>query len=619
LLLADRWGIDERALHALAIDRTRGESLLAAARRLTDWPEDDAFLSLQDCLREVDRLVTRSYRVSLPRLVDELIAVVGGSYDVVQEANVRRFREVVRAFAESHVGDKPNLSELIGYLDLLLTAGPDEEAASEIDLDEADTVKIMTAHAAKGLEWPVVFVAGVNANDFAVQRKTGRKRDALPPELARPTDGRPLRSDFPDDAAGRQAFMTATDAWRKTEDDLEERRVFYVAVTRARSHLYLTWSETHPDRKKPTGIYKSLAPITDLCDHVLAPPAPPTPDTLTVETFARRTIPQLSNLLGAAGADPAAIGFLIDSLGLGWQSVGGDPATPEQAVAEFVAAKAVIEEQVAALRAVEARAAESEGIAAAAKGPISYSQLDVFRTCPHRYYLRHIIGLPGRPQTWAASYGTAFHDAVALEAKLRLDGKSVSIEDLRSWIHADLARNGNQTQANGDAMNGIDPVAAYIASVDHQATPLLIEEQFTLRLDHVVIKGVIDRLHRLPGGEPEIVDYKTDRQLRSAEHVKAGLQLPIYLLACREVFGDVCEPPMRAAMFFVRHGVRVEVEYSEAELAAARAAIIEEASRLSAVDPKEHHASPETCGHCEFRLTCRHAHRDVTLEAIGAD
>jgi CRISPR/Cas system-associated exonuclease Cas4 (RecB family) len=76
---------------------------------------------------------------------------------------------------------------------------------------------------------------------------------------------------------------------------------------------------------------------------------------------------------------------------------------------------------------------------------------------------------------------------------------------------------------------------------------------------------------------------------------------------------------MRAAMFFVRHGVRVEVEYSEAELAAARAAIIEEASRLSAVDPKEHHASPETCGHCEFRLTCRHAHRDVTLEAIGAD
>ena len=84
-----------------------------------------------------------------------------------------------------------------------------EEAALHSDQDEMqkelDAVKLMTVHAAKGLEFDYVFITGLEDDLFPHQR------------------------------------MGTT---RKAEDDEEERRLFYVALTRARLKIYLTWAET---------------------------------------------------------------------------------------------------------------------------------------------------------------------------------------------------------------------------------------------------------------------------------------------------------------------------------------------------------------------------------------
>jgi RecB family exonuclease len=237
-------------------------------------------------------------------------------------------------------------------------------------------------------------------------------------------------------------------------------------------------------------------------------------------------------------------------------------------------------------------------------GPISYSQLDTFRRCPHRYYLRHVIGLPGLPQSSAAQFGTSFHEAIALEARARRRGEAISAATVRDWVAA--GDHGAEPPLR-EAASTVDPVTTYLQAVDRRAEPLLIEEAFTLRLDDVVLNGVLDRVHRLPDGEVEIVDYKTDRHARTEEQVRAGLQLQIYALACREAFPEIQPPPTRAAMVFVRTGDRVETRFSAADLEAARGEILSRARTMRSVGPDTHHASVETCRWCQYRLTCRHA------------
>lgn len=84
--------------------------------------------------------------------------------------------------------------------------------------EEVDAIAILTVHQAKGLEWPVVFLPSLTSRRFPSSR-AGRNRDWVLPE-----------SVFPEEV--RRRYQGG---------DTEERRLFYVAVTRARDCVYLSW------------------------------------------------------------------------------------------------------------------------------------------------------------------------------------------------------------------------------------------------------------------------------------------------------------------------------------------------------------------------------------------
>ena len=105
-----------------------------------------------------------------------------------------------------------------------LVAGGDESNAI---IDAADAVNLMTVHAAKGLEFPVVFVVNIGS---------GNTRDDVRVSLP-PFTG--------DDEEEGEPVVTVSDhelaADRDDEKDVEEtKRLLYVALTRARDRLYLS-------------------------------------------------------------------------------------------------------------------------------------------------------------------------------------------------------------------------------------------------------------------------------------------------------------------------------------------------------------------------------------------
>jgi DNA helicase II / ATP-dependent DNA helicase PcrA len=197
---------------ALTVLRDRGgEPPLAAMK---SWPPAASFATvLEELAAEALRLDVRDLFFDLMNRT-RYLEVIGRTLETSEAArvtaNVSRFAEMIAEFCET-MADR-SLTAYMRHLDLVLLSGEDEEPAPVETADDA--IHVMTIHQSKGLEFETVFVPGL---------VEGRL----------PQSGRSPRFELP------QAVLEPL--VRGREDVIaEERRLLYVAMTRARRHLYLT-------------------------------------------------------------------------------------------------------------------------------------------------------------------------------------------------------------------------------------------------------------------------------------------------------------------------------------------------------------------------------------------
>jgi DNA helicase-2/ATP-dependent DNA helicase PcrA len=137
----------------------------------------------------------------------------------VRVKNIRLFFEKIKGFSELVEND--SIRSFARYLDLLAEVG-DNPATSEAELEE-DAVNVLTVHKAKGLEFGTVFLVGLIEDRFPGRER--RERVPVPDGV--------LKESLP----GRENYVQ------------EERRLFYVAMTRARRALYMTWAKDYGARR----------------------------------------------------------------------------------------------------------------------------------------------------------------------------------------------------------------------------------------------------------------------------------------------------------------------------------------------------------------------------------
>lgn len=548
MLTSPRCGLNDRTVYALRDYLQSSNYLLSLAEIVNNPPQHiDAgtINAARLFLEELRNLVRAARTQPVDVMVRQIISGMQWDHPEVELQALQHLTGVAVQFTRNNIDT--SLDAFVDYLEALDQLGGSE---ARIDvLPEGDAVALMTVHGAKGLEFDVVVLAGLNRLDAGT---TGSSSGVLPPDLRHDRDIYPRREEFVD----RTQYLNGIKEVEKDLAEDEQRRLYYVAVTRSRKHLYLTWSKQHPARKRPTGKFALLDELSGLVQEQAIPLYPAPVEDPPLGTFFNKV---------ATRVDPSD-GFVqfASDWGAYWK---GKPAEHkamavlELGMARYESKRDDLLRDIDQIR----NAILDSSFSPAPRNVFSYSQINTWEQCPRRYLLQYVVGVPANPaHDYRTRLGSAFHDALHAQHIAREQGHEV---DFRALLQEALATSGGDYEAEPTTR----AVTGFLSSPDSSATPLFTEQEFFLRLrpgpNAPVIHGFIDRIQQTPDGEIEIVDYKTNRQNKSRDEVLYDLQLPIYVLACREALGL---EPRYATMAFVRHGNWVRIDVNDFDMGSVR-------------------------------------------------
>lgn len=560
-MLMPRFGLTEAAIMRIAATRDYGESLFAAVRR--------AFASEPEglCGRFANEFLAHhalQYRVDVPSLIGDIAVAHAGSLTDRGQSNFARLQEIAAEWLERAPrlpwatgvagADADATGQLSAFCDYLEMLDDNDESPEQVNLPAGDdAVQIITAHAAKGLEWPVVFIARCNSRDWAASGRSHGK-GYFPPAWGH------RGASAPDVAA--------------SEEQGEERRLFYVSLTRAKERLYLTWASDEASRKRPLELYALAKEIEGLCS-----PGDGAPVT-------SRGVAQTADLtadfcrLHLVRPGPIDLTRLHRDWEAFWVEHG---ATPPPCAADWFTKW---DAERARPGAIGPRTATAGGFLPDLPSVYSYTHLETYEECPARFNLAYVMEAPARP-TNSAAFGSAVHRAVASAVARLQAGESISAAAVRSLIAREVAAEAGTTASGRVAKaaaaaapapqaadrgtvagvaavdaTAVDGVVSAFLGASPDGTPVGVELEFYAAIAGTVIHGFIDRLDRLPDGTCRIIDYKTHARLWSEAEAGERLQIPLYILGSRAIGYDARE----GELVFLRHGKKIVIRPSDADL-----------------------------------------------------
>jgi DNA helicase-2/ATP-dependent DNA helicase PcrA len=467
-----------------------------------------------------------------------------------QLANIGRFFDIVRTQSALLADDRAVF--LARHLSTLIEAG-DDPATADPDPD-VDAVHVMTVHKAKGLEFPVVFLPGLVVDRFPARSR--REPLPMPVEL--------VDEVLPEGDGHLQ----------------EERRLFYVAMTRARDELILSHAAESP-----------------------------------------------------SGRSRRASQFVVEALDLPTAGFRGEsfPSTTH--------ASGPLQRIAAAETPAEPPEAERLPI----DGPLtlSHSAIDDYLTCPLRYKYSQVVRVPTTPHH-SMVYGAALHQAVQEFHRSQARGRPLSEAELmevfeKAWSNEGFVSREHEAarqQAGREALLRFRESQLQPDSV----VPAWVEREFAFALGGDRIRGRFDRVDIVPLAEPSgaivggvrdvadaptllradvvepmlellgpeavtITDYKTS-DVRdpsvARQRARDSLQLQIYAMAYEAMTGRL---PDAVQLHFLDSGLvgRAEVEPSRLEKARDKIAAAAAGIRARDYTPRP---SAMSCSYCPFRDIC---------------
>lgn len=350
------------------------------------------------------------------------------------------------------------LKDFLELIKLEMDAG--ETGGLRFNFDDADTVKIMTVHAAKGLEFGHVFIPNLVDKKF-------------------PTITRPEKISIPEALGGPKTDSAAAKAERSDAHLEEERRLFYVALTRGKRGVFLSGAKDYGGarEKKPSRFISETG-----LEIVVSDRAAKNELQRDLETLDR---PQ--------------------------------PVLPYQLPKQFSFSQlATFERCPLEYKYIYILKMPTEDAAQAVFGRVLHLTL--------RQYFLPLLGGAFQPDLFGGQ---------------PVDEKLLELPQLLKYYNDYWVDNGYENRAQADQYKerGKGMLAEFHSSLGGERPDIVfLEKKFTLPLGPYVLAGTIDRVDRLPDGSYEIIDYKTGEPKKRLDY-KDKRQLLLYQAALEEIFG----------------------------------------------------------------------------------
>jgi ATP-dependent helicase/nuclease subunit A len=505
-----------------AVEHVAGlaEAELEAPEWLDEIPAAEQAL-LGEFARTIAGLRERGGRLTLEGLIDAAVGETGYDLAVLTrpsgEARFANVRKLMRLAAEFEAREGRDLRGLLDFLASRAEADVDAAAASAVE--GHDGVRIMTVHAAKGLEFGLVAVPNLSRRLLAGSRlpalMLGHEEE--------PRVGLQLRRLG---AASLNLYAQAElCAETQEREAAEELRLFHVAATRARERLILSGvAMPQPGRNGQPGtpvIERILAAfeVDRERDSAIAVP-PPQPRAGLEASFAPSQIavrvnlpsPERATELTARRDRPTA---------------GGEPSESP-------------------LPMLERRPP------AVPNRPLSYTAIAAYEECAYRFQMERVLDLGDRvrPLSQIATQAANTSDGGSVDRRSEAAARGAVVHSLLEWSARNEWREPPveviDAHAAAEGIAGeplLDPVRAWLGSgllrerVLAAGAEARAEVPLLLAVGEATLRGSIDLLVEREGAPPLVVDYKTDRLGGSAPAERAAkyaTQRAIYALAVAE-------------------------------------------------------------------------------------
>ncbi|MFA4999962.1 MAG: UvrD-helicase domain-containing protein [Patescibacteria group bacterium] len=467
-----------------------------------------------------------------------LLAGLDRDRDLEQFSYLNQFYQKIKKLEETEPDLR--LKDFMTAIDLELEAG--ETGALKLDFADHDTVKIMTVHGAKGLEFKYVFIVNLVDKKF-------------------PTIARSEKISIPETLVKEKV---ATEGEFHLE---EERRLFYVAATRAKEELYLTGAKDYGGarEKKPSRFIAEMGLSSEI-------------------------VPEISL------SDKNE--FLRDLHYLNAREISAvREKTPEE--------KYPLPEK------------------------FSFSQLAAYSVCPLQYKFAFILKIPASGDKASLIFGRVLHNTLynfllptlserrkvqsdlfaALNEKKGAKKKSEAeimaelfSEKRLMEIYAEFWQTDgypNKEDREKYKNKGREALKKFLK--DYQTAPpaeiLFLEKKFSFKVGEDVIKGTIDRVDKLGDGTLEIVDYKTGKDKKLDFATKR--QLILYQLFLEEFLKIKVS---HLSYYYLESGAKVSFVATEKEIDKLR---LEINAEIAAIKKRDFAPTPSPmCKFCDFNSIC---------------
>jgi DNA helicase-2/ATP-dependent DNA helicase PcrA len=553
-------------------------------------------------LSEEGRMRLEEFRSELAELrgaarrpVGEFLAEVIRRTGLLAELDASRDREPalatkrnLAAFLDEVHAFFPLEGELTlrAFLDYVETVeASDRPEWSPVQPSTENSVKVMTIHQAKGLEFDCVFVPGLATGllpDLKVQQNPAERGYSMDFELRGDSRILPSLERFKGNL--RQFWLAL-----RNQEMIEERRTCYVALTRARKRLVATaahWYGEGMKAKDPGPFLEELADWGEETGKAAVDRGPEVSEENPLVGYRERFVRDWP--------EPALRMELDDLFPSGWRRTAAEAARDRSVLERVVASLPERDREEYRSAAAEQRVIAANLLEQSTTGSalpslphaVSVGGLVEYARCPKRFYWSTIRPLP-RFSGPAARIGTQVH--AWIERKSSGQASLLELDEVPDLTPEELAGTPGRMERLQQA---------FLESRFAAAPPLFAERPFLLYVEGFVVGGRIDAIFGTAEGAWEVVDYKTG-QKPPEDDLLAGLQLDLYALACTEVWGKRPED-LTLTYFYLASGQEVKRPAGDPSSTRGRVRTSLEAIAARRFDP----TPGSQCRWCDFLSFC---------------